>query len=475
MSVAGLVVSTLHAVAATSLAPGKYTLSAGNAYNITQAGEYTLTTATTEADLVLYVDLGKDGKTIVLNLESFSMQLYKTSVVSGYIAPLTVVGNGKLVIRHVGTKPAQISVKDNSSVDKPAIDLSGMSGGEVRFERGDSLPSDALLEITRKWGVGSGVTNNTNMNASQSKAAIPVIKGSQRARIVFASGMKALVQAVVHANSQGTSKELPPILANGCKELVIGEDALVEINPYVSSASITNSGWTLSTLFENTPIVLAGGTLQAVTSNTSSYVNLSDKKLKEAVGQATGQGVIFGNWIYSTGLDEGEVVPAACLKASSALETPLRVDAQGRLLIDASLAPSVVYAEGSQPAAATIFGVTPEWTSSGCKVSVDFGIADLLVKRKEIGDDLEIILTVAVVLPKETADERTFYLRLLQTADSAVTTTLYPNDGSTAARTTFTREPGTTRFCASLTIPFPERTVGLSAYTVRAYVEPPAE
>lgn len=469
MSVAWLVVLTLHAVAETSLAPGKHTLSAGNAYSITQAGEYTLKTATTYADLVLHVDLGNDGKTIVLNLESFSMRLWSTSVASDYIAPLTVEGNGTLVIRHGGTTSARISVKDKSSVDKPAIDFSGMSGGEVRFERGASLPSEAWLYIVREWGGSTGDYSNSNK-------ALPVMRGSQKARLVFAPGVKVEVQATVCRVKSANLRVLPPILANGCKELVIGADALVKINPYASSASITNSGWTLSTLFENTPIVLAGGTLQAVTSASKSFVDLSDKKLKEAVGQATGQGVIFGNWIYSTGLDEGEVIPAACLKASSTLSPEQRtVDAKGRLLIDASHAPSVVYAEGSQPAAATIFGVAPDWTSSGCKVSVDFGIADLLVKRKEIGDDLEIILTVAVVLPKESVDERTFYLRLLQTADSAVSTTLYPNDGSTAARTTFIREPGTTLFCASLTIPFPERTVGLSAYTVRAYAEPPAE
>lgn len=205
-------------------------------------------------------------------------------------------------------------------------------------------------------------------------------------------------------------------------------------------------------------------------------MNLSKEKLTEAVGQANGEGVIFGKWIYTTGQAEGTEIPAACLKASETLSTTQRtVDAQGRLVLDATLAPSVVYTKGSQAAAAAIFGVRPQWTSDGCKVSVDFGLADMQVTKSASGNALELTLTVAVDLRDETANERAFFLRLMQTTDGAVTTTIYPTDSSTAALTTFTRIPGTNRFCAALTIPFPERVVGITTYTVRAYSEPPEE
>lgn len=463
---------------------GTYILETGYIYTISTVGltgvirEYTLTaTGGTATNVALQVNLGAGNNTIVLKLSNYLPVTAELKDDSGnYVPPLKVLGKGTLIIRHEDTsKTAYLRVKDFKGGEQPAIDLSGMSGGEVRFERASVGTETTSLELQRTWGAQASSTY------SLGEVATPVIIGNSEVRIVFAAGVKVALWECVCVKANGKTRELPALISNGFESLRIEEGAELRLKPYrASSAIVKDNTWTTNDLFP-APITLAGGSI-VLKEVASSYdtVAFPDDKVEAITVAAKCQGVAFGKKVLTVSKKSG-VVPVGCVKVADGQtldETDRTTDEKGRLVIDAAKSPELVYAPSeteSEKSAVTLFDLVPTVTANGCTVDSSFGIADVKVDQV-VGSAFLSTLKISVDLPTETAQSRSFYLRVLQTSPGGVTSTIYPAFPTTfATLTTFTRDAADSiRFSASVPCRITP-SLGTTAITIRAYATPPAK
>lgn len=460
-----------------------YTLKTGYVYNISLAGltgvtkEYVLTaTGGSAMNVALRVHLGDGNNTIILKLNGYTaITAALKDDSNSYVPPLKVFGKGTLIIRHEDTsKTAYLRINDFKGGEQPAIDLSEMTGGEVRFERASAGTATTSLELQRIWGAKSSSTY------SLGEVATPVIIGNPKVRIVVAAGVKVALWECVCVKANGTTRELPALISKGFESLRIEEGAELRLKPYsASSAIVKDNTWTKNDLFP-APITLAGGSLVLTELSASYTVAFPDDKMAAVRSVAKGQGVVLGKKVLTVSTKSG-VVPVGCVKVADGQtldEKERTTDANGRLVIDATKSPELVYAPSeteSEKSAVTLFDLVPTVTANGCTVDSCFGIAEFKVNQV-INSDFASTLKISVDLPTETAQSRSFYLRVLQTSPGGVTSTIYPAFPTTfAALTTFTRDAaGSSRFSASIPCRITP-SLGTTSITVRAYATPPTQ
>ena len=471
----------------TTLDEGTHTLETGSVYLMSAAGatgvtrEWTLTaTGGTAMNVALRVNLGAGNNTIILNLNSYApvtTDLQDDN--DNYVPPLKVLGKGTLIIRHtLPTSSVCLRVKDSDKGRQPVIDLSEMTGGEVRFERAKSENATTWIYLQRVWACPM-----TTNDFSAGTQPTPVVIGNSKVCVTFAEGVRVRFQASACV-VKSSRWVLPELISEGCQALRVEEGAVVNVYPYGASAPVKEAGynWTMDPLFP-TAITLAGGCVEledGITSSTTleKLIDIPSERMDEVVAATKGQGEVFGKRILALSA-KSSVVPEACFKVAddqTLEETERTTDENGRLVIDAAKVPELVYASGvseSDRDAAILFGLIPTVTESGCTVNAHFGIADLKVDQAD-NTDLVSTLKVSVDLPTETAQSRSFYLRVLQTSPGGTVSTIYPATG-TAALTTFTREAAdSSRFSASIPCRItPSR--GTTSITVRAYSTPPTK
>ena len=473
----GAVVGTVKPIEA-----GTHTLESRNIYQMSVANEtgvtkaWTLSAAGESINVALQVDLGPGNNTVILNLTGYSPRTDGLQDAAGnYVPALKVVGKGTLIIRHSGTTPVYLRIKDKKDGEQPAIDLSGMRGGEVRFER--AAGATGRIELWRVW-----VDSTVDPLFSAGQAATPVIVGNAKVRIIFAPDVRVRFFNCVYVKSTGSVRELPAMISEGYEALRIEESAEVNLYKYRASSKIVTTAeqdkwsWVTHDLFP-AAITLAGGSL--VLYSEKSSVLIAIPQTDAVVEAAIGQGSIFGKTLLTVST-KSTIVPEACFKVAEGqtplTETERTPDKNGRLLIDATKSPELVYASSvsaSDQEAVTLFGLTPEITKAGCTVTCNFGIAELKVDQVDNADFVST-LKISVDLPSETASTRSLYLRILQAAPNGDVTTIYPASG-TAALTTFTRDAtDSIRFSASVPCRITP-SLGTTAITIRAYATPPAE
>lgn len=462
---------------------GSYTLKTGYVYSISLKGstgvtkEYTLTaTGGLSMNVALRVHLGSGNNKIILKLKGYSTQTAALTDDKGnYVPPLKVLGNGTLIVRHEDTSQTVfLRIQDCYQGELPAIDLSEMLGGEVRFERAVGGEETAFLEISRVWKSSSTSAADLSIGTKPK----PVIVANANVRLTFAGGMRARLQAspcAVRGESGSGSYVLPELISGGYASMRIEAGAVVRVRRYGASTSAVKNSWTARTLFP-AAITLAGGCLELDNYSLPSYIGIPKEKMDEAVAAAQGCGEVFGKKIFTVST-KSSVVPESCIRVadgSKLTEEDRRVK-NGCLIIDATRSPELIYAQTSESDqnAVTVFGLTPEITETGCTIKCNFGIADLKVDQVD-STDFVSTLKVSVDLPNETVSTRAFYLRVLQTSPNGTETTIYPTSG-TAALTTFTRDAaGSSRFSASIPCRI-SPSLGTTSITVRAYATPPTK
>lgn len=470
---------------------GTHTLESENVYQMSVENESGVTKAWTlsaagsvlgpSSNVALQVNLGSGNNTVILNLTGYLPQTDSLQDENNkYVPALKVTGKGTLIIRHSGTKSVYLRITDTENGEQPAIDLSGMTGGEVRFER--AADATGWIELQRVWG------NTSSALTSAGLSATPVIVGDEDAqvRIVFAPGVKVRFFNCVYVKATGSVRELPAMISEGYEALRIEEGAEVRLyhyratTPMVTEAKNKGWSWTAHDLFPKA-ITLAGGSLvldPMVLDPTTSTNLIAIPQTDAVVAAAIGQGSVFGKTLLTVSA-KYSVVPEACIKVAEGQtldEAERTTDEKGRLVITKS--PELVYASSvsaSDQEAVTLFGLTPEITEAGCTVICNFGIAELKVDQVDSANFLST-LKISVDLPTETASTRSLYLRILQTAPNGTVSTIYPASGTgTAALTTFTRDAADAiRFSASVPCCITP-SLGTTAITIRAYATPPAK
>ena len=467
-----------------TLAEGTHTLASDSIYRMSAAAAedvgvtkaWTLSASKSTINVALQVNLGSNNNTVILNLTGYSPQTDGLQDAAGNDVPaLKVVGKGTLIIRHSGTTPVYLRIKDKMYGEQPAIDLSGMTGGEVRFER--AAGATGRIELWRVW-----VDSTVDPLFSVGQAATPVIVGNAKVRIIFAPDVRVRFFNCVYVKSTGSVRELPAMISEGYEALRIEEGAEVNLYKYRASSKIVTTAqqdkwsWVTHDLFP-AAITLAGGSLELDEATGPALIEIPSTSITNAIALVRGQGEAFGKKIFTVST-QSRVVPESCIKVadgSMLTEEERKPDENGRLVIAAAKSPELVYAQTSESDqnAVTVFGLTPEITETGCTIKCNFGIADLKVDQVDSSGFVST-LKVSVDLPDKTVSTRAFYLRVLQTSPNGTETTIYPTSG-TAALTTFTRDaPGSSRFSASIPCRItPSR--GTTSITVRAYATPPAE
>ena len=464
----------------TTVEDGVYTIQDSAVYLIRAAGspgvtkEYALTTAGSYVNAALQIQLGDQNNTIILRLSAFRLQIEGLQDKSGnYVPAIKVTGTGTLIIRHENTdKAVHLRVKDKAGGEQPIIDLSGMTGGEVRFERDGDENGTTWLWLQRVWAIAT----NDHSAGNFSK---PVIIGNSKVRLTFAAQARVRFQAsACVVKSEPPSYVLPEMISNGYVALRIEEGAVVSLYPYWASQSAKTTvgdAWTVQPFFPKI-ITLAGGCLELADYSGDAFVDIPSTSVKTAIALVRGQGEAFGKKIFTVST-QSSVVPESCIKvAEGSMLTKKELTVKnGCLIIAATKSPELVYAQTSESDqnAVTVFGLTPEITETGCTIKCNFGIADLKVDKVD-STGFVSTLKVSVDLPNETVSPRAFYLRVLQTSPNGTETTIYPISG-TAALTTFTRDAaGSSRFSASIPCRItPSR--GTTSITVRAYSTPPTK
>lgn len=483
----GSVVATAEVV---TLAEGTHTLASDSIYRMSAAatGDVGVTKAWTlsaagsalgsSINVALQVNLGSGNNTVILNLNAYKPLTDGLQDADGnYVPALKVTGKGTLIIRHSGTDTVYLRIKDRAKGEQPAIDLSEMTGGEVRFER--AADATGWIELHRVWG------NTGDALTSAGLSATPVIVGDAQVRIVFAPGVKVRFFNCVYVKATGSVRELPAMISEGYEALRIEEGAEVRLyhyratTPMVVEAKKEEWRWTTHDLFPKA-ITLAGGSLvldPMVLDPTTSTNLIAIPQTDAVVAAAIGQGSVFGKTLLTVST-KSTTVPEACFKVAEGDLTAKerKADKNGRLVIDATKSPELVYASSvsaSDQEAVTLFGLTPEITEAGCTVICNFGIAELKVDQVDSAGFVST-LKISVDLPTEIASTRSLYLRILQTAPDGTVSTIYPDSG-TAALTTFTRDAtDSIRFSASVPCCITP-SLGTTAITIRAYATPPAE
>ena len=472
---------------------GTHTLESGNVYQMSVAKETGVTKAWTlsaagsvlgpSSNVALQVNLGSGNNTVILNLTGYLPQTDSLQDENNkYVPALKVTGKGTLIIRHSGTKSVYLRITDKEKREQPAIDLSGMTGGEVRFER--AAGATGWIELQRVWGNADLALTSGGLSAT------PVIVGDEDAqvRIVFAPGVKVRFFNCVYVKATGSVRELPAMISEGYEALRIEEGAEVRLyhyratTPMVTEAKNKGWSWTAHDLFPKA-ITLAGGSLVLYPmvldpTTSTNLIAIPQTEIDKVVAAAIGQGSVFGKTLLTVSA-KYSVVPEACIKVAEGQtldEAERTTDEKGRLVITKS--PELVYASSvsaSDQEAVTLFGLTPEITEAGCTVICNFGIAELKVDQVDSANFLST-LKISVDLPTETASTRSLYLRILQTAPNGTVSTIYPASGTgTAALTTFTRDAADSiRFSASVPCCITP-SLGTTAITIRAYATPPAE
>ncbi len=472
----------------TTLDEGTHTLKTGSVYLMSAAGatgvtrEWKLTaTGGTAMNVALRVNLGAGNNTVILNLNSYApvtTDLQDDN--DNYVPPLKVLGKGTLIIRHtLPTSSVYLRVKDSDKGRQPVIDLSEMTGGEVRFERAKSENATTWIYLQRVWACPMS-TNDFSAGTQPT----PVVIGNSKVCVTFAEGVRVRFQASACV-VKSSRWVLPELISEGCQALRVEEGAVVNVYPYGASAPVKEAGynWTTNPLFP-TAITLAGGCVEledGITPSTTleRLIDIPSGRMNEVVAATKGQGEVFGKRILAVSAKSSVVVPESCIKVadgSTLTEKERTTDENGRLVIAAAKSPELVYASGvseSDRDAAILFGLIPTVTESGCTVNAHFGIADLKVDQAD-NTDLVSTLKVSVDLPTETAQSRSFYLRVLQTSPGGVTSTIYPAFPTTfATLTTFTRDAAdSSRFSASIPCRITP-SLGTTSITVRAYSSPP--
>lgn len=468
----------------TTIVAGTYTLKSENVYQMSVAKEsgvtkaWTLSAAGESINVALLVNLGSGNNTVILNLTGYSPRTDGLQDADGnYVPALKVMGEGTLIIRHSGTNSVFLRIKDRANGgEQPAIDLSEMTGGEVRFERAAGATGNVYLWLQRVWA--DSITTGASFSAGNSPK--PVIVGNPKVRLTFAEGIQVRFQASPCVVKSTGLSVLPELVSGGYASMRIEAGAVVRVLPYKASATVVeaNYPWTKKNLFP-AAVTLAGGSLELEDSNVDGIIAFSQPQteIDEVVAAAIGQGKVFGKTLLTVSTKSGEVL-ASCVKvAKGDLTAEERTaDKNGRLVIDAAKSPELVYASSasaSDQEAVTLFGLTPEITEAGCTVICNFGIAELKVDQVDSADFVST-LKISVDLPTETASTRSLYLRILQTAPNGVVSTIYPASG-TAALTTFTRDAtDSIRFSASVPCRITP-SLGTTAITIRAYATPPTE
>ncbi|MGN0856643.1 MAG: hypothetical protein ACI4QJ_04505 [Candidatus Spyradenecus sp.] len=458
---------------------GTYTLETDYVYLISAAGEtgvtkeYTLTTPQdTIINAALQINLGTGSNTVILNLNAYTSQTEGLEDAEGYAPALKVIGNGRLIIRHKNTaKIVCLRIKDLLGGERPVIDLSGMAGGEVRFERASGESGSMPIELRRVWAIFSAATSSGNVSK-------PVIVGKTKVRLIFANNACVRFQASPCVVKDNALYVLPELISVGYAAMRIEEGAVVRVRRYGASTNAVAAkySWEAKPLFPNV-ITLAGGSLELDEETGTALVEIPSTSISAAIALVRGQGEAFGKKIFTVST-QYRVVPESCIKVadgSMLTEEERKPDENGRLVIAAAKSPELVYAQTSESDqnAVMVFGLTPEITETGCTIKCNFGIAELKVDQVDSADFVST-LTISVDLPTETASTRSLYLRILQTAPNGTVSTIYPASG-TAALTTFTRDAtDSIRFSASVPCRITP-SLGTTAITIRAYATPPAE
>ena len=461
---------------------GSYTLETDYVYLISAAGEtgvtkeYTLTTPQdTIINAALQINLGTGSNTVILNLNAYTSQTEGLEDAEGYAPALKVIGNGTLIIRHKNTaKIVCLRIKDLYCGERPVIDLSGMAGGEVRFERASGESGSMPIELRRVWAIFSAATSSGNVSK-------PVIVGKTKVRLIFANNACVRFQASPCVVKDNALYVLPELISVGYAAMRIEEGAVVRVRRYGASkdAVAAKYSWEAKPLFPNV-ITLAGGSLELDKEEGNALVEIPSTSITNAIALVRGQGEAFGKKFFTVST-KSTTVPEACIKVAEGqtlTKTERTADENGRLVIDATKSPELVYAlsvSASDQEAVTLFGLTPEITEAGCTVICNFGIAELKVDQVDSAGFVST-LKISVDLPTETASTRSLYLRILQTAPNGDVSTIYPASASgTAALTTFTRDAtDSIRFSASVPCRITP-SLGTTAITIRAYATPPAE
>lgn len=460
---------------------GTYTLETGYVYLISAAGEtgvtkeYTLTTPQDPViNAALQINLGTGSNTIILNLNAYKPLTEGLKDAEGYAPALKVIGNGTLIIRHENkntTKVVYLRIKDLSDGERPVIDLSGMEGGEVRFERASGESGSMPIGLWRVWAISTAATSSGNVSK-------PVIVGNTKVRLIFANNACVRFQAAPCVVKGKNLYVLPELISDGYAAMRIEEGAVVRVRRYGASttAVAADYSWEAKPLFPSV-ITLAGGSLELDEEKGTALIEIPSTNISAAIALVRGQGEAFEKKFFTVST-KSSVVPEACFRVAEGQtldEAERTVDEKGRLVIDATKSPELVYAQtsASNQDAVTLFGLTPEITEAGCTVMYNFGIAALKVDEVDSADFVST-LKISVDLPTETASTRSLYLRILQTAPNGVVSTIYPASG-TAALTTFTRDAADSiRFSASVPCCITP-SLGTTAITIRAYATPPTE
>ena len=451
-----------------------YLISAADLTGVTK--EYTLTTAGNFVNAALQIRLGDQNNTIILRLSAYRSLIDGLQDENGnYVPAIKVTGTGTLIIRHENTaKSVYLRIKDKAGGEQPTIDLSGMRGGEVRFERAVGESGTTGFWIQRAWADSMAATSAGNKPA-------PLVIGNTKVRLTFAEGARVRFQASPCVVKSSSLYVLPELISEGYASMRIEGDAVVCVYSYMASQSARNAGysWTAKSLFP-APIALANGSLEVENSaaTTTNTIDIYPSQKEEVIAMVRGCGEVFGKKILMVSTKSG-VVPEACFKIAEGQtlsETERMADENGRLVIEADKSPELVYApsvSASNQEAVTLFDLLPTVTENGCTVRKDFGIADIKVGKKS---DNSFVLTfkVSVALPTEIASTRSFYLRIIQTAPDGAVSTIYPSSG-TAALTTFTRDTTeSSSFSAFISRPL-TTSMGTTFFVVRAYSTPPFE
>lgn len=405
----------------------KTTLAAGNVYTIPFAeGAYTVTTEAKQVNARIQVRL-QAGQTATLTLETCVL------TPSGGAA-LDVAGGGTLVLKLDG-KNADDLLPDNTfavmsgTVDAPAIALS--SGAVLRIEGSGSL------RLKGRW-------------YSRSEPFAPIActqdwaAGATTPTVVIAEGTLLMAGSCSNKSPYGVSPLIDvPVLNMTGGELVC--EGFQKESGVTYGSSIA---WAYpEALMKTSQFRMTGGRIRLPAVQASNWVAYPEALAAEVQTAASG-GTVFGKRVFM--LDCADtVVPAACfqVKAGAALsEAERTADAEGRVLLDASRTPELVFAAVEDEAACAVFGLLPSPTEKGLTADCDFGIAGVGDTNTLAADEAErlVALELGLRLPERMGIAArsipiAVFCHWQGAQDSeAVTAQVFPASGSGAEAVSFT-------------------------------------
>lgn len=376
-----------------------------------EVAEYDLTTSGTEITTRLKILTNTSG-TVIVTLKDFQIK---------HEAPVTILGTGTVIFNSVG---------DNSVGDSVnSITYTGTAAGAVI----DALNSSTSAAATVRFQNTMVLRIIADNSASSGSNVIPI-----RAKQVFFEAGEVACRAVCTKKFSNTLYLTPAVQAESIT--ICGETTVLTPTFLTRSGMLPTDLMKLiatypRSFFDCSALHFTGGKIRQDDATAFPSINVFKKDLRYhypasaydlVLNQSNGGALLtekqatfyFPDWT-SFGSADDYLNSFTSSNANAVLDASLlTVDADAKTITiatDSSFPdPALRYTEGSAPDAVTLFGVTPEPTANGLRVSYAFGIDWIGPVQSCIGARL------AVELPAETDETVSFGITILNAANESV-------------------------------------------------------